>query len=123
MSWEWNQRREGNQKVCWAVSGRGLRLIAKGGSRWAPVLPKHLLFEWPDCFSCTSSNTPTRSQPSPSRFTETCVCQFLQKKVLVLEKLVVWYQGRKGTDRKSSCGVTANGRGVGLGEGCTEEGH
>ena len=68
----------------------------------------------------------TVSHPSSSRFTETCVCQALGKNLRpgACPWKSSWSgnQGRSGTDRRSPCGVTADGRGVGVREGCTEKG-
>ena len=62
--WEKSQYKEGNQKVCWIISGWGLSLIAEGGSRWAPgpdsgqvgpTLPKKMSCKGSTCLSHTST--------------------------------------------------------------------
>lgn len=82
------------------------------------------------CVAASAAAAVTRvhavGHPSCSTFMETCVCQALGKNLSPgagpWKSSWSGNQGRRGTDRRSPCGVTADGRQVGVREGCTEKG-
>lgn len=133
VSGERHHRKE-DQRARWAVPGRGLRLVAEGGSCWAPVptvgkwvpVPQRLSFEWSGCFIDTSRVHKYMLSFTSGRLTETCVCQALGKNRNPgpgpgKAHGLVMKAEREQTESLPVASLLMGG-GVGTREGCAEEG-